>query len=151
MSTAPAFRFAPMSERDLDWVTAQEGILHRFPWSRGNFADSLNAGHSCWLMFESDAPVAYAVVLAVLDEAHLLNISVTRAAQRRGLGRALLGHLLSNARRYDLRHCFLEVRPSNLPALALYRRAGFAEIGRRKAYYPAPEGREDAIVMKLEL
>ena len=151
MSTTQAFRFAPMSESDLDWVAEQEGSLHRFPWSRGNFADSLNAGHSCWMMFESDAPVAYAIMLAVLDEAHLLNISVTRAAQGRGLGSVLLGYLLSSARSYDLRHFFLEVRPSNLPALALYRRAGFAEIGRRKAYYPSPEGREDAIVMKLEL
>jgi len=147
--TTPSPSFVPMTGRDLDWVVAQEAILHPFPWSRGNFDDSLSVGHACWLMRDAGVPVGYAVVLGVLDEAHLLNISIVRAAQGGGLGRRLLEHLLSTAWRDGVRQFFLEVRPSNLAALALYRRAGFAEIGRRKGYYPSREGREDAIVMRL--
>ncbi|MDR2014136.1 MAG: ribosomal protein S18-alanine N-acetyltransferase [Azoarcus sp.] len=142
--------FMPMVEHDLDWVVEQEISLHRFPWSRGNFTDSLAAGHACWLMHDAGAPVGYAVVLGVLDEAHLLNISVVRAAQGRGLGSRLLEHLLSTARNEGVRQFFLEVRPSNLSALALYRHAGFVEIARRRGYYPSQDGREDAIVMRLE-
>jgi len=145
-----ALSFAPMGEHDLDWVVEQEASLHRFPWSRKNFTDSLETGHACWLMRDAGAPVGYAVVLVVLDEAHLLNISVVRAAQGRGLGSCLLEHLLSVAWGEGVEQFFLEVRPSNLAALTLYRRAGFVEIGRRKGYYPSQDGREDAIVMRLE-
>jgi ribosomal-protein-alanine N-acetyltransferase len=149
--TVCSLSFAPMAEHDLDWVVEQEASLHRFPWSRGNFTDSLAAGYGCWLMLETGVPVGYAVMLCVLDEAHLLHISVVRAAQERGLGSRLLEHLFSTARGKGLRQFFLEVRPSNLSALALYRRAGFVEIARRRGYYPSPDGREDAIVMRLEL
>jgi len=142
--------FVPMTDHDLDWVVGQEAVLHRFPWSRTNFTDSLAAGYACWLMCDAGVPVGYAVVLGVLDEAHLLNISVVREVQKRGLGSRLLGHLVTTARNDGVRQFFLEVRPSNLAALALYRRAGFAEIARRKGYYPSPDGREDAIVMRLE-
>lgn len=147
---ACSLNFMPMSEHDLDWVVEQETSLHRFPWSRGNFTDSLAAGHACWLMCDAGTPIGYAVVFCVLDEAHLLNIGVVHAAQGRGLGTRLLEYLLSIAQCSGIRQFFLEVRPSNLPALALYRRAGFVEISRRKGYYPSPEGREDAIVMRLE-
>jgi ribosomal-protein-alanine N-acetyltransferase len=140
-----------MCEHDLDWVVEQEAALHSFPWTRGNFVDSLSAGHGCWLMSDAGRPVAYAIVLIVLDEAHLLNISVVRDAQGRGLGRHLLEHLIADARRGGIRQFFLEVRPSNVPALALYRCAGFVEIGQRKGYYPSSGGRENAIVMRLEL
>jgi ribosomal-protein-alanine N-acetyltransferase len=140
-----------MSEHDLDWVCAQEAELHPFPWTRGNFVDSLVAGHDCWLMSEAGHPQAYAIVLVVLDEAHLLNISVVRDAQRRGFGRRLLEHLIAEARHQGIRQFFLEVRPSNEPALALYQRTGFVEIGQRKGYYPSSGGRENAIVMRLEL
>jgi len=148
--TTRSLRFMPMAEHDLDWVVEQEVALHRFPWSLKNFADSLAAGYGCWLMYDVGVPVGYAIMLGVLDEAHLLNISVARAAQRRGLGSRLLEHLLSSAQRSGIRRFFLEVRPSNLSALALYQRAGFVEIGRRKGYYPSPDGREDAIVMRFE-
>ncbi|MCL2876261.1 MAG: ribosomal protein S18-alanine N-acetyltransferase [Betaproteobacteria bacterium] len=146
-----SLNFAPMSGHDLDWVAGQEAALHRFPWSRKIFADSLVAGYACWLMRDADAPVGYAVVLGVLDEAHLLNISVMHTAQRRGLGSRLLEYLISTVRNSGVRRFFLEVRPSNLPAIALYQRAGFVEIARRKGYYPSQNGREDAIVMRLEL
>jgi ribosomal-protein-alanine N-acetyltransferase len=149
--TARALSFEPMGEQDIDWVLEQETVLQPSPWSRQNFSDSLIAGHSCWLMRDGGKPIGYAIVLVVLDEAHLLNLGVAQSAQGTGLGARLLKHLLVCAKDYNLRQFFLEVRPSNLPALALYRRAGFTEIGRRKGYYASPAGREDALVMRLEL
>lgn len=140
-----------MSEQDLDWIAAQEASLHPFPWSRENFFDSLAAGYGSWVMREAERPVAYAIVLGVLDEAHLLNITVTREVQGRGRGGMLLDHLFSQARHNGATQFFLEVRPSNLPARALYQKAGFVEIGRRKGYYAAADGREDAIVMRAAL
>lgn len=144
--------FSPMTDLDLEWVVENEAQLHAFPWSKGNFIDSLEAGYSAWVMRQQGRPVAYAVMLTVLDEAHLLNISVAREAQGAGFGRVLLGYLSDEARRGGSSQFFLEVRPSNLPALALYRSHGFQPIGRRKGYYPLREGgREDAIVMRLDL
>ncbi len=157
--TGPAtLRFTPMSEADLDWVSAVECELHSFPWSRTNFSDSFSAGYSCWVA-SADAQacaqqaqkVGYGIMLLVLDEAHLLNISIAREAQRKGYGVALLSHLREQARQCGARQFFLEVRASNESALALYRKTGFEVIGRRKAYYPASQGREDAIVMKVML
>lgn len=144
--------FSPMAHADLDWIVDTERELHAFPWTRGNFADALASGYSAWVMRRDGEPAAYAVMLLVLDEAHLLNISVARSMQRRGLGSVCLGHLFKQAHQRGATQFFLEVRPSNAPALALYRRHGFMVVGRRKRYYPAPDGeREDAQVMRLEL
>jgi ribosomal-protein-alanine N-acetyltransferase len=148
---APRLAFVPMTIDDLDWVVENERELHAFPWTRGNFADALGAGYSAWLLRVDGRAQAYAVMMEVLDEAHLLNISVASGAQRRGLGAAMLAHVCGEARRRGASQIFLEVRPSNAAALALYRRAGFEPIGRRRGYYPAPGGREDAIVMRLAL
>ncbi|WP_313798501.1 ribosomal protein S18-alanine N-acetyltransferase [Denitromonas iodatirespirans] len=141
--------FRPMREQDLDWVLHHEPQLYPFPWTRGNFEDSLASGYSCWIMAEADAPVAYAVVMQVFDEAHLLNFSVVLAAQGRGLGARLLQFLRDTLRGRGVTQFFLEVRPSNLAARAVYEKAGFASIGRRKGYYPAEDGREDALVMRV--
>ncbi|NMF87588.1 ribosomal protein S18-alanine N-acetyltransferase [Aromatoleum petrolei] len=141
-----------MTDADLPWVVENERELHAFPWSEGNFADSLRAGYNCWVMCNDAGPVAYAVMLTVIDEAHLLNISVTRGAQRNGIGGKLLEHLFSVAQQTGATQFFLEVRPSNTPALALYEGRGFVAVGRRKGYYPALDGgREEAIVMRREL
>lgn len=146
------FGFVPMTDEDLSWVVENERELHAFPWSEGNFADSLRAGYNCWVMRDEAEPVAYAVMLTVIDEAHLLNISVARTVQRRGIGAKLLEYLSLEALRAGATQFFLEVRPSNTAAIALYERHGFVSIGRRKGYYPAPDGRrEDAIVMRREL
>ena len=148
---APDPVFAPMSELDLEWVAAQDRLLYPFPWSVMSFADSMRAGYGCWMMFDGAEPVGYAVLMMVLDEAHILNISVVSSRQSCGFGRRLLDHLGRVAREAGARQLFLEVRPSNAPALALYQRAGFETIGRRKGYYPAAEGREDALIMRLPL
>lgn len=150
-ATSGEVEFVPMSEGDLDWVVARERELHAFPWTRGNFADSLAAGYSCWLMKAGGQAVGYAVMMLVLDEAHLLDISIDREAQGRGHGAALLGHLRAEARRHGATQFFLEVRPSNAAALSLYRSNGFEHVGRRRDYYPAADGREDAIVMRCAL
>lgn len=143
--------YPAMTEADLDAVVAAEARIHPFPWTRGNFADSLAAGYGAWLATEDGRMTGYAVMMLVLDEVHLLNISVLPELQRRGRGSALLTHLFALARVQAAKRMLLEVRPGNVSGIALYRRHGFVEIGRRRGYYPAPDGREDAIVMAREL
>lgn len=141
-----------MTHDDLEWIVRSECELHASPWTRGNFVDALASGYSSWVMRHEGAPAAYAIMLLVLDEAHLLNISVAKNMQRRGLGSICMEYLFKQARLRGATQFFLEVRPSNAPALALYRQHGFVVVGRRKRYYPAPGGeREDAQVMRLEL
>lgn len=141
-----------MRPEDLDWVAAREAELHAHPWSRGNFADALAAGNDAWIMRRGEDPLGYAVVLKVLDEAHLLDIGIVGSAQGQGLGRVLMEWLCDAARDAGVGSFYLEVRPSNAVALRLYQRLGFEEIGRRRAYYPAGQGlREDAIVMRRAL
>ncbi len=140
-----------MQLRDLETVIGIEREIYPFPWTSGNFRDSLLSGYSCWVCEKAGPVVAYGVVMLAADEAHVLNIGVARDWQRRGIGRALMEHLVGVARDYGAATVFLEVRPSNGPALRLYERMGFNEIGVRKNYYPAAKGREDAIVMGLQL
>ncbi|MCB1918008.1 MAG: ribosomal protein S18-alanine N-acetyltransferase [Rhodocyclaceae bacterium] len=140
-----------MLASDLEWVVAVEASRHASPWSRGNFDDALAAGYACWTFLERGVPVAYAIVMSVLDEAHLLNLTVTAPQQGRGIGAAVLSFLLDQSRQHGAAQCFLEVRESNLVALALYRSRGFQAIGRRKGYYPGRQAREDAIVMRYRL
>lgn len=144
----PKIELIPMSELDVDAVTAVEQRAHPFPWTRGNFVDSLKAGHSAWVFREDGAVVGYGVLMMTVDEAELLNITTVPEYQRRGLGSVLLDQLFGVARSHGAVRMLLEVRPSNEAGLALYRRFGFAEIGRRRAYY---QGKEDAIVMAREL
>jgi len=140
-----------MREGDLEGVFAAEQDIYEFPWTRGNFADSLKAGHSVWICREHGGMVGYAVMMIAVDEAHLLNLSVLPGHRRRGLGGEFLGYLMGLARLYGATRMLLEVRPSNQAAGALYERFLFTEIGRRRGYYAAAGGREDAIVMAREL
>lgn len=143
--------FFPMNERDLDEVAALEATLQDFPWSRGNFHDSLAGGHSVWVLRIGGDLIGFSVVMSVLDEAHLLNIGVGRRHQGRGHGARLLRHVLECARLGGAGKLFLEVRPSNDKAVELYRHFGFRQIGMRKGYYPAHRGREDALIFDKEL
>ena len=140
-----------MNERDLDGVATLEARLQAFPWSRGNFADSLVAGYSAWVARRGGELIGFSVVMAALDEAHLLNIGVAAAWQGQGHGARLLRHAMQQARQDGAARLLLEVRPSNARAVALYRHFGFDEIGRRKGYYPAAVGREDALVFARSL
>jgi ribosomal-protein-alanine N-acetyltransferase len=138
-----------MSERDLDAVIAIENAVYTHPWTRGNFMDALSAGYQCWLLERAGAVVGYGVVAVAAQEAHLLNLSVASGWQRQGLGSMLLQFAINVVREAGGRRVFLEVRVSNLAARALYARAGFREIGVRRDYYPALEGREDALVLEF--
>jgi ribosomal-protein-alanine N-acetyltransferase len=143
--------FFPMNERDLDSVAALEASIQAFPWSRGNFADSLLAGHSVWVCRLGGDLIGFSVIMRVLDEAHLLNIGVCRRYQGQGYGARMLRHAMANASQHGAGKLFLEVRPSNERAVELYRHFGFNQIGLRRGYYPAAIGREDALVFDKEL
>jgi len=148
----PELWIQPLGERDLDAVVAIEREIYEFPWTLGNFRDSLAAGYSCWGYHHSgDGLVGYAVMMLGAAEAHLLNLSIAAPDQRRGYGATLLEHLLRVARGYGAHALFLEVRPSNVSARRLYARRGFAEVGVRRGYYPARNGREDALLLSLVL
>jgi ribosomal-protein-alanine N-acetyltransferase len=142
---------AQMREQDLDEVMAIESALYSHPWTRGNFADSLRAGYGCRVLRLGPALAGYFVLMAAAGEAHLLNLSIAAAHQRGGHGSRLLGEAMALARGLGARSLFLEVRPSNRGAQALYTRFGFRKIAVRRGYYPAHAGREDALVLKLPL
>lgn len=147
----PVSLYRPMSPEDIEEVTQIEREICAFPWTRGNFADSLVAGYSCWVNDFGAATASYAVMMVAAGEAHLLTLGVAGAWQGRGLGREMLRHLTEVARGHHAGVMLLEVRTSNLPARALYAKAGFRELAIRKNYYPAAQGREDAVVMELPL
>lgn len=145
----PAAR--PMTEADLPTVTALDAQCYPFPWSLGNFADSLHAGYRCSVYERDDDIIGYAVVLCAVGEAHLLNITIAPVAQGSGFGRSLLQVVIGRARQDDAETLWLEVRPSNVIARDLYTSVGFVDVAIRKNYYPAAHGREDALVMCLDL
>jgi ribosomal-protein-alanine N-acetyltransferase len=144
-------RLAPMVESDLDEVVAIESAIYSHPWTRGNFADSLRAGYACWTWRCGSAMVGYFVLMVAAGEAHLLNLSIAAPWQRKGRGSVLLGEAMRIGRAAGARNIFLEVRPSNAAAKALYRRFGFRQVSLRRGYYPAHGGREDALVLSLAL
>ena len=144
-------RYRCMTAEDLDSVIAIENEIYPHPWTRGNFGDSLSAGYHCWITEIGGEIIGYGVMMIAAGEAHLLNLSIAAGSQRRGLGRELLKFLIELARDYSVRKIYLEVRPSNLAGRRLYAGAGFAEIAMRHGYYPAQRGREDAVIMELEL
>lgn len=143
--------FFPMNESDLDAVAALEASVQAFPWSRGNFADSLVSGYSLWVCRIGGDLVGFSVVMSVVDEAHLLNIAVCSRYQGQGYGARLLRNVMHLAKLTGAAKLFLEVRVSNQRAAELYRHFGFRQIGLRKGYYPAAVGREDALIFEREL
>lgn len=151
-----ALAVRPMQMADLDAVMAIEPTIYSHPWTRGNFSDSLNSGYSAWVLLQQQQIIGYALMMMVLDEAHLLNISVAKAHQKQGLGCYLLNHMIEISRRHKAANMFLEVRTSNIAAISLYENMGFCEMAIRRGYYPADpaifkSGREDAMLMGLAL
>jgi ribosomal-protein-alanine N-acetyltransferase len=141
-----------MAAADLDQVIAIESAVYPHPWSRGNFVDSLQAAYDASVCLSGEQVLAYWLLMHAPDASHLLNFSVEPSRQRQGLGSRLLNRLLGVLRAQRVDAVVLEVRPSNLGALALYERAGFERIGVRRGYYPAADRqREDAIVMRRDL
>lgn len=145
--------FARMQALDIEDVVRVENDAYPFPWTRGNFLDSLASRYEAWVARESDGRLAgYFLLMQAVDDMHLLNITVRPDLQGQGIGGQLLDQVYSLAVGAGIGAILLEVRPSNLHAYAVYRHAGFREIGRRKNYYPAAgQTREDAIVMRRAL
>lgn len=154
MSARPQaqLRLRPMQLADLDAVHALEQRAYAFPWSRGNLIDSLAAGYLARVLEAGDEVLGYFLAMPGVDEMHLLNITVSPDHEGQGHARRMLDALEGECRARGLATLWLEVRESNQRARTLYRRRGFAEVGLRRGYYPAPYSRrEDAIVMRLDL
>lgn len=150
-ASSPLPCIEPMAESDLDAVLEIENRIYEFPWTRGNFRDSVRAGYSCWVLRGEQGVIGYAVLMLALEEAHLLNLSIDSALQHRGYGTRFLEHLMQVARDYGSEVLLLEVRPSNRIARSLYATHGFREISCRPGYYPAKGGREDALLLARDL
>ena len=140
-----------MQEEDLQQVLAIEELSYDFPWTLGIFKDCLRVGYCCWVITLDETVIGYGVMSVAVDECHILNVCTHAKWQGHGLGRKMISRLLSLARQHGAETAFLEVRVSNLRALRLYEQLGFAQVGRRKGYYPAVRGREDALVLSLKL
>jgi ribosomal-protein-alanine N-acetyltransferase len=144
-----SLQFSRMRAQDLPEVLLIEYDVYPHPWTRGNFLDSMSSGYETWVLrTDSNTLVGYFLLMPAVDEAHLLNITVHPEMQGRRIGRMLLNKVIELSRQKGMRSILLEVRPSNRRALAIYKHCGFAEIGLRRNYYPAFNGREDAIIMR---
>jgi [ribosomal protein S18]-alanine N-acetyltransferase len=143
--------FEPMTDARLDQVVAIERRAYDHPWTRGNFADSLRSGYHAQLLCAGDTVLGYFVAMQGVDEVHLLNITVDPAHQGEGWGRIMLDALALWARAQKAQWLWLEVRISNKRAQEVYLRHGYRRVGERRNYYPAANGREDAIVMSYRL
>jgi [ribosomal protein S18]-alanine N-acetyltransferase len=128
-------------------VVAIERRSYDFPWSVGVFSDCLCVGYCCWTLVAGKDLAGYGIMTVAARECHILNICVDPAYRRQGYAGALLGRLLESAVAHRAKIAYLEVRPSNRGALGLYLGAGFSRVGQRPRYYPAPDGREDALVL----
>lgn len=139
----------PLTDADLDEVVAIEANVQSFPWTRGNFADALAAGYGAWTLRREGRVAGFCIVMFAPDVAHVLVIAVARSLHRQGLGSVLLDWCEQQARERGLEGVLLEVRPSNVSAVAFYKARGYLQIGLRRGYYPAEKGgREDALVMQ---
>ena len=146
------WRLLPMHPSHLPQVFEIEKRAYSFPWTEGIIKDCLKAGYSAWVITNTLGEVlSYSFMTMAVGEAHVLNICVDPQQQRRGLGLFMMQHLVKLARAANCTIVLLEVRKSNKGAFRLYDSLGFQRLGLRKNYYPAQDGREDAIVLGLEL
>lgn len=141
----------PMTQADVDEVLRIEQAVQAYPWTRGNFIAALDSGYVCRVDEHAGEIRGYAILMPSMEEAELLNIGVAPSRQHQGLGRSMLDEMLEISQARNMRRVFLEVRPSNVAAVALYRSSGFAVIGMRRGYYRNANGSEDAITMARDL
>ena len=144
-------RLRPMTLADLGDIMEIEPRAYEYPWSEGIFRDCLRVGYCCWCCEENGELLGYGVMSVAAGESHILNLTVRPESQRQGIGGKLLMHFQQLARQHGADTLMLEVRPSNRKAIRLYEKLGFNEIGVRRNYYPAENGREDALLLALEL
>lgn len=136
---------------DVDRILEIELATYPYPWTRGIFEDCIRVGYDCWGLQLGEKLIGYSIQTNAAGENHLLNLCIAVEAQRQGYGSVLLDHAIRRARLQKCESIFLEVRPSNVAGIEIYRRYGFVNIGKRPDYYRSDLGREDAIVMRLEL
>lgn len=138
--------FRLMTLADLRWVMKTEREVYQFPWTDKIFSDCIRVGYYCWLALQQQNIVGHAVISVTAGESHMLNLSIASEHQRKGFGRQFIEFLIDEAGARNAQTMLLEVRPSNTAAINCYTSAGFNEIGCRKDYYPAADGREDALL-----
>lgn len=146
------FTIRQMSEQDLPQILDIEQSIYDFPWTKGIFEDCLQSEYRNWVVTDAmDRIFGYAVMTIAVGESHVLNVCVEQSKQGDGLGRLLLNHMIDDARERLAFVVLLEVRPSNQAARRLYKSMGFSQLGRRPDYYPALNGREDALILGLDI
>jgi len=141
----------PMQQDDVDGVMEIENVVCEFPWTASIFSDCIKVGYGCWVLSENNQVVGYGLLSISDGEGHILNLCIKPSHQRLGLGRRMMEHLIKQGKFLGADSIFLEVRVSNQGAFDLYRKLGFVHVGERKDYYPAKDGREDALVLSLVL
>ncbi len=154
MSSAPDTLYPlirRMNAGDLDRVLEIEQAAYPFPWTRGIFADCIRAAYDCSALQAGTRLIAYTVQSHGAGESHLLNLCVAPNWQKQGYGKLMISHVIRQARLQQCSSVFLEVRPSNVSGIRLYEQNGFFVVEKRPAYYRAADGREDAIVMCLDI
>ena len=139
-------RFRRMTLDDIEAVMQVEQDIYEFPWTDKIFSDCIRVGYHCWMALQQQEVVGHAVISVTTGESHMLNLSIARLYQRRGFGKQFIEFLIEQAQEKQAQTMLLEVRPSNIAAISCYNSTGFNEIGLRKNYYPAAEGREDALL-----
>jgi len=146
------YEIRPMRDGDLDAIIEIEHDSYPFPWSKKIFSDCLRVGYSCWVIdYQAQGIGGYGILSCGAGEAHILNLCIASGFRGQGVGARLLSRLIDLARWHAAATIFLEVRPSNEAAIHLYERSGFSIVGRRPNYYPSGSGREDALIMALQL
>ena len=141
-----ALWFRRMTLDDIEAVMQVERDIYEFPWTDKIFSDCIRVGYHCWMALQQQKIVGHAVISVTAGESHMLNLSIARLYQRRGFGKQFIEFLIQQAQAKQAQTMLLEVRPSNIAAINCYNSTGFNEIGLRKNYYPAAEGREDALL-----
>jgi len=147
----PSLSFRRMTLSDVERVMKVEREVYEFPWTERIFSDCIRVGYLCWLALRGPEVVGHAIISVTSGESHMLNLSIARVYQRQGYGRQFIEFLVGEARARQAQTMLLEVRPSNTAAINCYNAAGFNEIGSRKDYYPAPGGREDALLFARQI
>jgi len=140
-----------LKEADIRSVLDIERKMYNYPWSEEIFRDCLKVGYSNWALIKDNNFIGFAILSIAAGEAHILNICLDPEYKRQGLGQKFLDELFIVAKKKKVGCIFLEVRPSNVAAVNLYKKIGFTQIGQRKNYYPAESGREDAIVFSFDI
>ncbi len=143
--------FRPMVLEDVEAVMRLEQAVYEFPWTERIFKDCIRVGYDCWLALRENEIIAHAVISVAAGESHMLNLSVSTEHQGKGIGKRFIQFLLKIAVNKRAEIMMLEVRPSNIQAINCYNSAGFNEIGCRKDYYPAPNGKEDALLFAKQI